>query len=89
MIIVDAQKSQTEKEELYKQTHEAITKGGGRVGTGQVWLEKHKMAFNLKRKNEATYYLVNFESAGLHLAKIKELLRLNEEILRSLIIRSV
>ena len=88
MVIVDAQKSQPEKEDLYKQTTDAVTKVGGKVINAQVWLDKHKLAFSIKKKNEGTYYLVNFESETSFLAKIKELLRLNEEVLRYLIIKN-
>lgn len=87
MVMVDANKSPTEKEEVYRQTQDVITKTGGRVLNTQVWLEKYKMSFSLKKKTEATYYLVTFESEGALLAKMRELLRLNEEILRYLIIR--
>ncbi len=88
VLIIDAQKSDQEKGDVFKQTNEAITKGGGKIVNSQVWLDKHKMAFSIKRKTEATYYVVNFESQPSFLAKIKELLRLNEEILRSLIIKN-
>ena len=89
MIIVDAQKPQPEKEEIYKQTADVIAKAGGKVISAQVWLDKHRMAFNIKKKNEGTYYLVNFESQTSFLTKIKELLRLNEQILRSIIIKNI
>ena len=88
MVIVDAQKSQTEKDEVFKQTTDAINKGGGKIINSQVWLDKHRMAFNIKKKSEGTYYQVNFESLSTNLAKVKELLRLNEEILRYLITKN-
>ncbi len=87
VVMVDAQKSPSEKEEVYRQTQEVITKIGGRVLNSQVWLDRYKMSFSLKKRTEATYYLINFESEGALLAKMRDLLRLNEEILRYLIIR--
>ena len=86
MVIVDAQKPQPEKEEIYKQTTDAITKAGGKVINAQVWLEKHRFAFNIKKKNEGTYYLVNFEGDSQATHNIRATLRLNEKILRYLII---
>ena len=88
VLIVDAQKTDQNKEEVFRQTNDAIAKGGGKIVNSQVWLDKHKLAFSIKRKTEGTYYIVNFESQPSFLAKIKELLRLNEEILRSLIIKN-
>ena len=87
MIIVDAHKAATEKEEIYKQTTEAVTKAGAKVLSAQVWLEKQKFIFNIKKRTDGTYYLINFESAASCVAKMKELLRLNEGILRFLIIK--
>ena len=88
MVIIDAQKTQPEKDEIYKQTTDCVTKGGGKIVNTQVWLEKQKFIFNIKKRSEGTYYLVNFESETPAVAKMKELLRLNEEILRFLIIKS-
>ncbi len=88
VVILDAQKSSSEKETIYKGIQEAIAQSGGRVMNGQVWLEKHRMTFSLKRKTEGTYYMLNFQSERPYLTKIKELLRLNEDILRYLIIRN-
>ena len=87
VVIVDAQKPVGEKEEIYKQITECVVKGGAKVINAQVWLERQRLVFTIKKKTEGTYYLVNFESAGSALAKMKELLRLNENILRYLIIR--
>ena len=86
VVVLDAQKSSSEKEELYKQIQEAVTKSGGQVLNSHVWLDKQKMTFSIKRKNEATYYVVNFQSERSYVTKIKEFLRLNEEILRYLVI---
>ena len=88
VVILDAQKSSSEKEEIYKKIQEEIAKSGGRVLNGQVWLEKHRMTFSLKRKTEGTYYTVNFQSESPYLIKIKEFLRLNEDILRYLIVKA-
>ena len=88
MVIVDAQKPQQEKDDILKQTTEGINKSGGKVINSQVWLDKHRMAFNIKKKNEGTYFLINFETITDHLPKIREFLRLNEEILRCVISKS-
>ena len=85
VVIIDAQKAQPEKDEIYKQLNDSVVKGGGKVTGSQVWLERQKFVFNIKKKNEGTYYLVNFESAASSLPKIKEFLRLNENILRYLL----
>lgn len=89
VVIVDSQMAQDQKENVYKQTTDAVTKGGGKVINNQVWLEKFKMAFSIRKCLEGTYYLVKFESLGSAVEKIKQILKLNEEILRFSIIKTV
>ena len=85
VVIIDAQKAQPEKEEIYKQLTDAVVKADSKVTGSQVWFDRQKFVFNIKKKSEGTYYLVNFESAAGSLPKIKEFLRLNENILRYLL----
>ena len=85
MSIVNSHLTQDEKDAVYKQATDCVIKGGGKVINAQVWLDKHKMSFAIKKCSEATYYLINFESAAAAMANIRELLRLNENILRYLI----
>ncbi len=61
VIIVDAALSQGEKETTVKDVSQIIEKCGGRVINSQVWIEKQKMAFLMKKRPEGTYYLLNFE----------------------------
>lgn len=88
MSIVNSHLTTEEKEAIYKQATECIIKGGGKIINAQIWLDKHKLAFAIKKATEATYYLINFESAANALQSIRELLQLNESILRYLIIKN-
>ncbi len=85
VVILDAHSNQEEKETIIKQTADAIAKGGGKVINSQVWLEKHKLTFKIKRRTEGTYYLINFECASSATPKIRQILSTNEDILRSAI----
>ena len=71
-----------EKENVVKAATEIVNKGGGNVSNSQVWLENQKMTFPIKKCEEGTYYLINFESEGESIEKINPHLRLNEKILR-------
>lgn len=88
MVLVKAQSPQEEKETIFKQAAEAVAKGGGKVINSQVWLEKHRLAFSIKKCIEATYYLIKFESIGSAIEKIKQTVRLNEGVLRYVIIKT-
>jgi len=82
VVIVDAKGPQESKESVRKQVTDLINKHGGKVINSQVWLEKHKMTFQMKKCDEGTYYLINFEGPSEIIGKIKPVLRLNESILR-------
>ena len=89
MLIVNAHLPQPEKEVVFNEAADVITKGEGKIINRNIWLEKQKISFPIKKCSEGTYYQVNFECGGSALLKIKELLRLNEKILRFLILRIV
>lgn len=82
MVIVDAALAKEEKDKLFKQATESVTKNNVKLVNAQVWLEKHKFPFFIKKRAEGTYYLINFEGKSDVIAPIREALRLNENILR-------
>ncbi|MFA5059620.1 MAG: 30S ribosomal protein S6 [Candidatus Omnitrophota bacterium] len=82
VVIVKAQMPQEAKEAIAKYACDAISKNGGKVINSQVWLEKHKLAFSIKKCLEATFYLIKFDAPTAAIIKAKQLLRMNEEILR-------
>jgi len=87
VVILDAQKTQEEKDAIAKQAVDAVQKNDGKVINSAVWLEKQKLSFRIKRCGEGTYYLINFEGQGETAAKVRQLLKINEEILRTAIFR--
>ena len=86
--IIDATLPQEEREKINKEAAEAITRSGGKVINSKVWLEKQKFTFRIKKVNEGTYYLTNFEIGASVISDIQQRLRLNERILRFAIIRN-
>ncbi len=87
VVIVDANVLSDEKETIIREASDVITKCEGKVINSQVWIDKHKFPFRMKKCPEGTYYLINFESQTAAISKIRQILKLNEKILRSLIIR--
>ncbi len=82
VVILNAQMPEDQRQSVIKQCSDYIVKFGGKVINSQVWLDKYKMGFAIKKCSEGTYYLINFETTGASLTNIKEALRLNENILR-------
>ncbi|MBZ0166702.1 MAG: 30S ribosomal protein S6 [Candidatus Omnitrophica bacterium] len=86
MVIVDAHMSQDDKNAIVKDVCDTVTKAQGSIVNTQVWFEKQKLSFEIKKKTEGTYYLINFEAPKAAGASIRGELRLKETLLRYLIL---
>jgi len=87
MVIVDAKLTEDNKEAILKEATNIVSKEGGKIINSSVWQEKFKLTYPIKKCNEGTYYLINFESEGAGIDKMNSSLRLNEKILRYVIIK--
>lgn len=85
MVIVDARLSQDDKNATFKEAVDTLTKNGGKIINSQVWLEKHRLTFEIKKCKEGTYYLINYEADGTVNEKAAAMLRINERVLRFVI----
>ena len=61
-----------------------MAKFGGTLNTAAVWSEKKKLCFPIKKRDEGTYYLINFQMPPLAVKDLKHAYQLNENILRVL-----
>lgn len=89
VVIVDATLSQEEKDGVIKDVCQAIEKCDGKVINSEIWLERQKMAFLMKKRPEGTYYLVHFEGGSGRIPELRTALKLNDKVLRSLAIKKV
>jgi len=86
MFIVKPDLSEEDKKTLFGQIQETIVKNEGKVLTADIWSEKRKLTFTLKKNQEGVYYLVNFNLPTEAITKIKYTFKLNENILRVMIL---
>ena len=86
VYIVDAHLAPEAKEEVNKQVVDTVTKAEGKVINSTVWFERQRISFPIKKIQDGTYYLVNWEGSGGASVKVRHSLRLNERVLRFLII---
>ena len=87
VLIVDEKLTSASKEAVRKEILDQLKKLGGKVINSQVWLEKQKFTFQIKKCDEGTYYLINFEAESDVVAKMESSLRLNEKVLRSIFVQ--
>jgi len=85
MFIVRPDLSEDEKKTLFNQLADEVTKSTGSVLQADVWSEKRKLYFVIKKYREGIYYLMNFNALPEAIAKIRHAYKLNENILRVLI----
>ncbi len=85
MFMVKPDLSEEERKALFTQIHDSVTKNNGGILQSNIWAEKRKLFFSLKRCREATYYLVNFTLNPDAITKIRRVWDMNENIFRVLI----
>lgn len=85
MFIIKPDLSEEERKNLFNQIKEAVTKNNGSVSADSVWSEKRKLNFTIKRHKEGLYYLLNFSLSPQAISEIRQVYKINENILRVLI----
>ena len=67
------------------QLRELVSKNGGRVDGLQEW-GKRRLAYKIKKKQEGNYLVVNFQMDSKQTKKFEQTLRLNDQLLRFLLV---
>ncbi|MGE5279595.1 MAG: 30S ribosomal protein S6 [Deltaproteobacteria bacterium] len=94
MFIIKPDLNEEERQAVLKAIRDQIVKQEGKITSDEVWAERRRLAYDLfpvgggTRFREGTYFLVRFESAPTALDEIKKSYSLNENILRTLILRA-
>ncbi len=85
MVLVKAQLPQDEKDTIFRQVADAVGKSGGKVINSQVWQEKQRLYYSIKKSREATFHLTKFEGPSDTVEKLRQIVRLNDGIMRYLL----
>jgi small subunit ribosomal protein S6 len=76
-----------EKNKLFNQLNDDIVKNQGKINDSKVWLEKRRLAYRIKKYDEGLYYLIHFSVTPEAISRLKQVWRINDNILRFLILR--
>ena len=87
MFIIKPDLSEADRKNLLTQIGDSVIKNNGSVAQAGIWSEKRKLCFPIKKYRDGVYYLMNFNITGDMITKIKNIYKLNENILRVLITR--
>ncbi len=94
MFIIKPTLNDEERQAVIKTIKDQIVKHQGKVVSDEVWAQRRKLAYDLfpsgggTRFKEGLYYLVRFESAPAAIDELKKGYALNENILRSMILKT-
>ena len=86
MVIVKSDLNEDQKKNLFSSINDVITKNAGTVTSSSVWSEKRKLTYAINKNQDGTYYLVNFQLGQENITKIHTAHKLNENIIRTLIV---
>ncbi len=86
VFILDPDMSSESSKGTVNTIQELILKNGGRVDGLQEWGKK-RMAYKIRKKSEGYYVIFNFQMDPKESAKFDQSLRLNDNIIRFLIIK--
>ncbi len=94
MMIIRSQLKEEDSEGIFNKISTKITDLGGKVLNAKIWAKEKTFAFPLrsrgagrKRYNKGCYWLVNFNLDTDKLDELKKIIKLEEDILRHIIIR--
>lgn len=85
VFIIDPDLSADNTKGVISQLEELIAKNGGRVDGMQEWGKK-RMAYKIRKKQEGFYLVLNFQLDPKLTRKFEQSLRLNDQLLRYLLI---
>ncbi|GAB3182838.1 30S ribosomal protein S6 [Nesterenkonia halophila] len=86
MVLVDPEVDERTVEPTLAKYMEIVKRDGGSVEGIDVW-GRRRLAYEIKKNNEAVYAVVDFHATPDSAAELDRLLRLNETIMRTKIIR--
>ncbi len=87
MFLIRGELSDEKRDSVINSICEGIEKVKGEIISKGFWEERRRLAYPIKKEREASYYLVNFKISPDLISKLRQGYRLNENILRSLILR--
>ena len=85
IFILNPDMPQDASKNAVAQLQDLVTKNGGRVDGLQEW-GKRRLAYKINKKQEGNYVIVNFQLDSANTKKMEQTLRLNDQILRYLLI---
>ena len=84
--------NESERNSMFDKIKETLEKFDSKITNARIWFEKQRLRYELVLKGKSTrlrdalFYLVDFEATPTHIEKVNAAYRLNDEIIRFLVI---
>lgn len=88
MFIVKPDLPEAERNAAVETIKETVAKNGGKVSSADLWSDKRRLYFPIKKQHEGVYYLVHFTAPSEAVSRLKYAYKLNENVLRVMILRA-
>ena len=85
VFIINPDLSTENAKGVVTQIQELVSKNGGRVDGIQEWGKK-RLAYKIKKRQEGNYVIMNFQLDSKFAKKLDQSLRLNDNLLRFLLV---
>jgi len=86
LLLFDSNKYHSQKDKILQQIHQTLERHGAHIETSRLWDER-RLVYPIKKHRKGTYHLIFFRAPGKAVPAIREDFRINENILRFLILR--
>lgn len=86
MVLFDSNKYAADPDKLVKQVHAMLEKHHCTILASRPWDER-RLAYPIRHHKKGMYYLIYFQADGKVLDELQADIRLNEAIIRSLILK--
>jgi len=85
MLVLSPELRESEVKKKLKEVTDFIEKAGGKITNEDAW-GKRTLTYRIKAHSEGNYTVLNLEMGGNHVAELREMLRIEKDLLRSLLI---
>ena len=85
LYIIQHETSEGDVQTIAAEVETLITEEGGAIVRSEIW-GKRRLAYEVNGQNEGIYVLVRFEADPTFVLKVESLFRLNESIVRSVVL---
>ena len=86
MLLLDAELAEERQAEILTRTRELVTERGGTWQSDEAW-GRRKLAYEIDKKPEAFYYLLQFDCDAETLDELTRVLKITDGVLRHLAVR--